>query len=138
MGASYTEVPYVDLLRTSSNPSLPLTVEEYKEFGNPYNIMNFKELLAVSPINTLPADGAPGVFVLTRVGLLDRQVYAYESFKWIQKLRGNGNEIGLDPKGKYVIFDKDEAHSYHLKDYIPTHALDLAILDAWVSGKLSI
>jgi len=138
MGASYTEVPYVDVLRTSSNPSLPLTVEEYKEFGNPYNIMNFKELLVVSPINTLPADGAPGVFVLTRVGLLDRQVYAYESFKWIQKLRGNGNEIGLDPKGKYVIFDKDEAHSYQIKDYIPTHALDLAILDAWVSGKLSI
>ena len=138
MGASYTEVPYVDVLRTSSNPSLPLTVEEYKEFGNPYDIMNFKELLSVSPINTLPADGAPGVFVLTRVGLLDRQVYAYESFKWIQKLRGNMNELGYDPKGKYVIFDEDEVHTYQMKHYIPTHALDLAILDAHVSGTLFI
>jgi len=136
VGASYTEVPYVDMLRTMTNPALPLTVGEYKEFGNPIkSILNFKEHLMISPVNSLPADGAPGVFVLSRVGLLDRQVYAYESFKWIQHLRGN-NEIGIDPKGKYIIFDRKEAHKYDKKRYIPTHASDLAILDTWVEGNL--
>jgi len=138
VGAAYTEVPYVDVLRTATNPDLPLTVGEYKEFGNPReSILNFKELLKVSPVNTIPADGAPGVFVLTRVGLLDRQVYAYESFKWIQRLRGN-TEIGFEPKKKYVIFDRKEAHKYEKERYIPTHAADLAILDNWVEGKLKI
>jgi hypothetical protein len=139
IGAAYTEVPYVDLLRTTTNPSLPLTIGEYKEFGNPReSILNFKELLKVSPINALPADGAPGVFVLTRVGLLDRQVYAYESFKWIQHLRGNYNLASFNTKGKYIIFDVKEAHKYEKERYIPTHAQDLAILDAWVDGTLHI
>jgi protease II len=139
VGAAYTEVPYVDVLRTTTNPNLPLTVGEYKEFGNPReSILNMKELLKVSPVNTLPADGAPGVFVLSRVGLLDRQVYAYESFKWIQKLRGNYDTDGIDPKGKYVIFDMGEAHTYSEKRFIPTHASDLAILDDWMEEKLSI
>lgn len=139
VGAAYTEVPYVDVLRTTTNPALPLTVGEYKEFGNPReSILNMKELLSISPINTLPADGAPGVFVLSRVGLLDKQVYAYESFKWIQKLRGNYETIGVEPKGKYVIFDMGEAHTYSDKQFIPTHASDLAILDNWMEEKLSI
>jgi len=139
VGAAYTEVPYVDVLRTTTNPALPLTVGEYNEFGNPReSILHMKALLAVSPINTIPADGAPGVFVLSRVGLLDKQVYAYESFKWIQKLRGNYETIGVEPKGKYVIFDMGEAHTYSDKQFIPTHASDLAILDNWMEEKLSI
>lgn len=138
VGAAYTEVPYVDMLRTGTNPSLPLTIGEYKEFGNPTeSVMNFKEYLAISPVNSLPADGAPGVFVLTRVGLLDRQVYAYESFKWIQHLRGN-HEVNIAPKGKYIIFDMDQAHIYDKKKSIQTHAADMAILDAWVERKLKI
>jgi hypothetical protein len=96
------------------------------------------ELLKVSPVNTLPADGAPGVFVLSRVGLLDRQVYAYESFKWIQKLRGNHTTIDTTPKGKYVIFEQAEAHVYGKKRFLPTHATDLAIMDSWMDGKLKI
>jgi hypothetical protein len=92
----------------------------------------------VSPINTLPADGAPGVFVLTRVGLLDRQVYAYESFKWVQRLRGNDTRVSVEPRGKYVMFDKQEAHKYEKEHYIPTHATDMAILDAWVEGRIRV
>jgi oligopeptidase B len=139
VGAAYTEVPYVDVLRTTTNPALPLTVGEYKEFGNPReSILNMKELLSISPINTLPADGAPGVFVLSRVGLLDKQVYAYESFKWIQKLRGNYDTVGIEPKGKYVIFEMGEAHKYGKKRFIPTHASDLAILDSWMDREIVV
>lgn len=141
VGAAFTEVPYVDVLRTSSNPDLPLTIGEYDEFGNPLErIQNFKELLSVSPINTLPTDGAPGVFVIDRVGLLDRQVFAYESFKWIQKLRGHTipDDISRSntPKGKYVTFERDEAHQTRPHKFPRFRAIDLAILDSWVDGKL--
>ena len=139
VGAAFTEVPYVDVLRTSSNPDLPLTVGEYKEFGNPReNILNGKELLSVSPINTLHSEGAPGVFVMSHVGLLDRQVYAYESFKWIQRLRGAASweERDSDPKGKYVMFEKREAHQYRPQSSSRFRAMDLAILDAWAEGRL--
>jgi protease II len=140
VGAAFTEVAYVDILRTSTNPDLPLTIGEYDEFGNPVErIMNFKELLSVSPINTLPADGAPGVFVMSRVGLLDRQVYAYESFKWIQRLRGGAlTSDGLisHPNGKYVTFERKESHHYNPLRFPRFRAIDLAILDNWVNEKL--
>jgi protease II len=126
------------MLRDTTNPKLPLTVGEYKEFGNPRaSLLNFDELLHVSPVNALPADGA-SMFVLTRVGLLDRQVYAYESFKWIQHLRGSNADIITDPQGKYVIYDNHEAHVYGRTKYIPAHAMDLAILDAWAKKQLRI
>lgn len=138
VGAAFTEVPYVDVLRTSSNPDLPLTIGEYKEFGNPSEkILNFKELLSVSPINTLPVDGANGVFVMSRVGLLDKQVFAYESFKWIQKLRGSPDHDS-DPKGKYVTFERNEGHKYSLERFPKFRAIDLAILEAWVTKKLQM
>ena len=140
VGAAFTEVPYVDILRTSTNPDLPLTMGEFEEFGNPAEkILNFRELLSVSPINTLPADGAPGVFVMSRVGLLDRQVYAYESFKWIQRLRGGAlTSDGMisHPNGKYVTFERKEAHTYSPPKFSRFRAIDLAILDNWVEGKL--
>jgi oligopeptidase B len=88
--AVYTEVPYVDVLRTASLPELPLTQVEYNEVGNPRsNIYDFEYLLGLSPIDTLGENGAPGVFVLSRAGTADRQVFAYEPVKWIQKLRGS-------------------------------------------------
>jgi hypothetical protein len=146
MGAVFTEVPYLDVLRTSSNPDLPLTVGEYKEFGNPAKkILNFKEMLEISPMNTLPTEGAPGVFVITRVGLLDKQVYAYESFKWIQRLRGNTTpdhtsdhkldhtSTQLDPKGKYITYERHEGHQYRIERIPRFRAEDLAILEAWVN-----
>lgn len=140
VGAAFTEVPYVDVLRTSSNPDLPLTVGEFKEFGNPKeHILNFKELLSVSPIDTLPPGGAPGVFVLSRVGLLDKQVFAYESFKWIQRLRGVATpdeSHPSHPRGKYVTIERNEAHQYSYEAFSKCRARDLAIVNAWVDGTL--
>jgi len=140
VGAAFTEVPYVDVLRTSSNPKLPLTVGEFKEFGNPKErILNFKELLSVSPIDTLPPNGAPGVFVLSRVGLLDKQVFAYESFKWIQRLRGEATpdeSHPSNPRGKYVTIERNEPHQYSYEAFSKCRARDLAIMNAWVDGTL--
>jgi len=142
VGGAFTEVPYVDVLRTSTNPYLPLTIGEFEEFGNPAErILNFKELLSVSPINTVPIEGVPGVFVLTRVGLLDKQVFAYESFKWVQRLRGN---LSLDsfiinhPKGKYVEFERKEGHQHSIGSFSRFRAIDLAILESLIEEKLRL
>jgi hypothetical protein len=78
---------------------------------------------------------------LSRVGLLDKQVFAYESFKWIQKLRGynliNENEL-RHPNGKYVTFEKNEGHQYRPSKFPRFRAIDLAILDNWVDQKLKL
>ena len=129
-------MPYVDVLRTTTNPDLPLTKGEYKEFGNPReSILDMKEILSVSPVHTLPPDGAPGEFVLTHVGLLDKQVFAYESFKWIHMLRG---EDTSHPKGKYVMLEKNEAHQYKSKQMPHFRGGDLAIIDAWAEETLRL
>jgi hypothetical protein len=85
----YTEAPYVDVLQTAANEDLPLTKFEYDEFGDPsHKIADFEFLLHLSPVSGLQPEGAPKIFVLCRVGLNDRQVFAYESVKWMDALRG--------------------------------------------------
>lgn len=90
-GIAYAEVPYTDILRTASNPTLPLTEYEYLEFGDPARrIEDVETLLRLGPIDSLGPEGAPGVMVLCRTAENDTQVYPYESFKWIDALRGAG------------------------------------------------
>ena len=96
VGTVYTEVPYVDVLRTSTNPKLPLTAFEYYEFGNPKeHVEDMESLLKLSPIEALSERGAPGVFVLCRTATRDKQVYAYEAVKWIDALRKGGGKEKL-------------------------------------------
>jgi hypothetical protein len=140
-GAVYTEVPYVDLLRTTTNPALPLTIGEYDEFGNPAeHLLDFIELLKVSPINSLPEEGIrPEILVIARTGLLDYKVYPYEPYKWIQRLRGfltPDQAHPTDPRGKFIDYEASEGHSYSPTHFSEARAIDLAILDAWVGGEL--
>lgn len=122
----YTESPYVDVLQTSSNPSLPLTALEYLEFGDPaHNISDFEMLLRLSPIGGTA--GAPGVFVLCRAGLNDRQVYPYESVKWMDVLRGKGEK-------KILYLTKGVGHSVHGDRVFLERAEDFLILCNKVLG----
>ena len=85
----YCEVPYVDVLNTTSRAALPLTVMEYDEFGSPRNrVQDFLFLLENSPCEGIPSGGAPDVAVLARTAENDSEVYAYEPVKWIGRLRG--------------------------------------------------
>ena len=86
----YAEVPYVDLLRTTTNPKLPLTALEYDEFGDPSrSIYEFEKLLEFSPVDSLDYTKPPDLFVLIRTSENDSLVYTYESYKWLEALRGN-------------------------------------------------
>jgi len=123
-GMIYTEVPYVDLLKTASNPRLPLTEFEYEEFGNPRaGLIEFENALAISPIHQLGPRGAPGIKVLCRSGIHDIQVYPYESLKWIEALRG-----GKSDKTKIVYVD-DEGH--HSSKIFKEYAIDFVIINKW-------
>lgn len=92
----YTEAPYVDVLQTAANLELPLTKFEFNEFGDPaHKIADFEFLLRLSPVSGLGPEGAPKIFVVGRVGLNDRQVFAYESVKWMDALRRTEGEPKL-------------------------------------------
>jgi len=128
-GAAYTEVPYVDVLRTTTNPSLPLTQLEYEEFGDPATkLQDFGALLRLSPVDLIPKEGIPAIFVLCRTALLDMEVLAYESMKWIRRLRGT-------KKGqpKLLAITAGEGHFAKGESAIRQRAQDLAILDAFVN-----
>jgi protease II len=84
---AYTEVPYVDVLRTTTNPILPLTILEYDEFGNPADgIQEFRTIMDLSPVNIKTS---PDICVLIRTSENDSEVFPYESYKWLEALRGN-------------------------------------------------
>lgn len=126
----YTEAPYVDVLQTSSNVELPLTAFEYLEFGDPaHSIADFEMLLRLSPVGA--TQGAPGVFVLCRVGLNDRQVYAYESVKWMDALRlGSGS--GLK---KILYLTKGVGHNAHGDLVAKERAEDFLVLGNQILGS---
>jgi protease II len=100
--AVYAEVPYLDVLRTTTNPSLPLTQLEYDEFGDPIHRPDeFKALKAISPNNIVRHAPAHAPFFLVRTALHDAQVLPYEALKFGKHLRKNGWKyaIGLDMDG---------------------------------------
>ncbi len=79
------EVPFVDIVNTMSDPTLPLTVTEWEEWGDPRSEPYASVMLAYSPYdNTVPAD-YPAVYVTA--GLHDPRVSVHEPAKWVARLR---------------------------------------------------
>lgn len=125
-GSLYTEVPYLDVLRTTTNPKLPLTQLEYEEFGDPvHRKKDAAAILRLSPMDTIPEGGAPAVFVLCRTGLNDKEVFAYESVKWITKLK---DLQGSNGKEKLLAIGEGEGHFVSGRRLFEERAEDLAVL----------
>lgn len=78
-------VPYVDVITTMLDPSIPLTAEEYDEWGNPNVREYYDYMLSYSPYDNVEAKGYPAMLVTT--GLHDSQVQYWEPAKWVAKLR---------------------------------------------------
>lgn len=130
-GATFTEVPFVDILRTMTNPELPLTNYESHEFGAPHqSLADFGATLNVSPVDNVPNGGVPGVFVIVRTGGTDTEVYPYEGLKFVLRARA-----GAVPK--IFQYKADEGHFYSGDADIKARATDLATIDAWADGQLS-
>ena len=79
------DVPYVDVVTTMSDPDIPLTTNEYLEWGNPSNKEEYFYMKSYSPIDNVEKKSYPNMLVLT--GLHDSQVQYFEPAKWVAKLR---------------------------------------------------
>lgn len=79
------QVPFVDVVTTMLDESIPLTTNEYDEWGNPQDKKFYDYLLSYSPYDNVTAQAYPAMFVGT--GLWDSQVQYYEPAKWVAKLR---------------------------------------------------
>ncbi|PZR25971.1 MAG: oligopeptidase B [Citrobacter freundii] len=120
------EVPFVDVLTTMSDPSIPLTTNEYDEWGNPANKESYFYMKSYSPYDNVEKKDYPNMLVMT--GLHDSQVQYFEPAKWVAKLR----EMKTD---KHVLLLKTDMESGHggasgRFDYLKEVALQYAFLFA--------
>lgn len=84
-GAVISLVPFVDVVTTMLDPTIPLTTGEYDEWGNPENKASYDYMLSYSPYDQLKRKAYPAIFVGT--GLWDSQVQYYEPAKYVARLR---------------------------------------------------
>lgn len=87
-------VPFVDVVTTMLDDSIPLTTGEYDEWGNPNNEEYYHYIKAYSPYDNVKAQDYPNLLVTT--GFYDSQVQYWEPAKWIAKLRDkktNNNKL---------------------------------------------
>ena len=78
-------VPFVDVVTTMLDETIPLTTGEFEEWGNPKNKDFYEYMLSYSPYDNVEAKNYPNLLVTT--GLHDSQVQYFEPAKWVAKLR---------------------------------------------------
>ena len=78
-------VPFVDVVTTMLDESIPLTTNEFDEWGNPKEKMYYDYMLSYSPYDQIKKQDYPNLLVTT--GLHDSQVQYFEPAKWVAKLR---------------------------------------------------
>ena len=78
-------VPFLDVLTTMLDESIPLTTNEYDEWGNPNDPQFYDVIEAYSPYDNISAQNYPNILVTT--GLHDSQVQYWEPMKWVAKMR---------------------------------------------------
>lgn len=78
-------VPFVDVVTTMLDESIPLTTGEFKEWGNPKNKEYYDYMLSYSPYDNIESKSYPNLLITS--GLHDSQVQYWEPTKWVAKLR---------------------------------------------------
>jgi len=92
-------VPFVDVVSTMWDESIPLTTGEFDEWGNPKNPESYEYMLSYSPYDNVTEQDYPNMLVTT--GLFDSQVQYWEPAKWVAKLRDKKTDNNL------LILDTD-------------------------------
>lgn len=91
------QVPFVDVVTTMLDETIPLTTGEYDEWGNPNKKKYYNYMLSYSPYDNVEQKAYPNMYIST--GLHDSQVQYWEPAKWVAKLRVNKtdkNQLFLD------------------------------------------
>lgn len=126
------QVPFVDVVTTMLDESIPLTTGEYDEWGNPNDADYYGYMRQYSPYDNVEAKAYPHMLVTT--GLHDSQVQYWEPAKWVAKLRA----LKTDNHLLMLCTDMDAGHggkSGRYKSYEGI-ALELTFLIALAQGSL--
>jgi len=97
-------VPFVDVVTTMLDESIPLTTGEFDEWGNPKNKEYYEYMLSYSPYDNISAKDYPHLLVTS--GLHDSQVQYWEPTKWVAKLR----EMKTDDNKLLLYTNMDAGH----------------------------
>ncbi|MEO1031058.1 MAG: S9 family peptidase [Bacteroidota bacterium] len=97
-------VPFVDVVTTMLDDSIPLTTGEYDEWGNPNDKSYYDYMKSYSPYDNIAPKGYPNILVTA--GLHDSQVQYWEPAKWVAKLR----ELKTDSNQLYLKTNMDAGH----------------------------
>ncbi len=122
--AVLSHVPFVDVLNTMLDASLPLTIAEYEEWGNPNEPEAFAYMRGYSPYDNLKRGAYPAMLVKT--SLNDSQVMFWEPTKYVAKLRGlktNDTRLLL-----HINMDAGHGGASGRYDYLKEIAFDYAFL----------
>ncbi len=119
-----SHVPFVDVMNTMLDASLPLTVPEYEEWGDPNDETYFKYMLSYSPYDNLKAASYPAMLVKT--SLNDSQVMYWEPAKYVAKLR----TLKTDNNPLLLVTNMEAGHggASGRYDYLKEIAFDYAFL----------
>lgn len=126
------QVPFVDVVTTMLDESIPLTTGEFEEWGNPQDPQYYEYMKSYSPYDNVTAQTYPHLLVTT--GLHDSQVQYWEPAKWVAKLR----ELKTDNHLLLLCTDMDSGHggkSGRFKSYEGV-AMEYAFLIALAQGTL--
>ncbi len=83
--AIVADVPFVDVINTMLDASLPLTAQEWEQWGNPHHPAEYRYLRSYSPYDNVAAQGYPRMLVTS--GVHDSRVAYFEPTKWVARLR---------------------------------------------------
>ncbi|MCF7569072.1 S9 family peptidase [Sabulilitoribacter arenilitoris] len=97
-------VPFVDVVTTMLDDTIPLTTGEYDEWGNPNKEEYYNYIKSYSPYDNVESKAYPNMLVTT--GLHDSQVQYWEPAKWVAKLR----ELKTDNNKLLLYIDMDSGH----------------------------
>jgi oligopeptidase B len=122
--AVLSHVPFVDVMNTMLDATLPLTVPEYEEWGNPNEAEYFTYMLSYSPYDNLKAASYPAMLVKT--SLHDSQVMYWEPAKYVARLR----TLKTDGHALLLVTNMQAGHggASGRYDYLKEIALDYAFL----------
>jgi oligopeptidase B len=120
------QVPFVDVVNTMLDESIPLTTNEFYEWGNPKEKAAYEYMKRYSPYENIEAKAYPNILVTT--GLHDSQVQYFEPAKWVAKLRATKTDDNIILLKTNMDFGHGGASGRF--DYLKDIALNYAFLFA--------
>jgi oligopeptidase B len=135
--ALVAHVPFVDIVTTMLDTSIPLTTLEYDEWGNPNEAAAYAYMLSYSPYDNIRRQAYPAMLVTT--GLWDSQVQYYEPAKWVARLRRHST--GSQPLLLHVNLEAGHGGKSgryeHMREIAREYGFVIALADKKLAKELA-